>query len=105
MNARIMRVCYLLYSVARCLEKQDSDVSSLAGKEILPAITRSNLDEYNMLTEEMKASLLTKFEEYKATKSSSYRISARSQVNDITYTLRAIENEVFFCTLVLSTSH
>lgn len=47
-----------------------------------------------MLSNKEKDSLLKEYEEYQATKTSGVHISMKSKINDITQTIKAIENEV-----------
>ncbi|KAG1727458.1 uncharacterized protein EDB91DRAFT_1061098 [Suillus paluster] len=51
-------------------------------------------DEYNSLTEEEKANLVEEYKEYKATKTTGQHISTKSKINDVTNTLKIVENEV-----------
>jgi hypothetical protein len=66
------------------------------GKAILQDLVKDkdNRIEYRNLTEDEKANLLEEYTEYKETKNTGIRISTKSKVNDVTQTLKAIENEV-----------
>jgi hypothetical protein len=50
--------------------------------------------EYDSLTAHQKDELVWAFDEHKATKVCGLQISNKSKVNDVTHTLKAIENEV-----------
>lgn len=64
------------------------------GKEVLQQLVRSYRLEYDELTLEQKKQLIREFDEHKASKISGRRVSTKSRVNDVTHTLKAIENEV-----------
>lgn len=50
--------------------------------------------EYVQLSTDEKERLIEEFSEFKATKTIGSCVTARSKINDVTYTLNAIENEV-----------
>jgi hypothetical protein len=50
--------------------------------------------EYHALSNDEKDSILKEYEEHKARKTNGVRISTKSKVNDVTQTLKVIENEV-----------
>lgn len=57
-------------------------------------------DEYYSLTDEQKSSLVAEHEEHKVMKTTGHRISTKSKINDVTLSLKAVENEVvpqFIC--------
>ncbi|KAG0706449.1 hypothetical protein DFH29DRAFT_798317 [Suillus ampliporus] len=68
--------------------------NGLSGKAVLQDIVQENRAEYYELDDDAKASLLKEYEEHKATKTTGTRISTKSKVNDVTQTLKAIENEL-----------
>ncbi|KAF9231995.1 hypothetical protein BU15DRAFT_55522, partial [Melanogaster broomeanus] len=55
---------------------------------------------YHSLTENDRSTLLAEFANYKAIKSTGHRITVKSKVNDVTHTLKVVENEVFFFLMV-----
>lgn len=65
------------------------------GKAVLQELVKDkeNRAEYRQLTEDEKTSLLAEYAEHKETKSSGIRISVKAKVNDVTQTLKAVENE------------
>jgi hypothetical protein len=65
-----------------------------SGKAILWDLVQDNHAEYHELSDNAKASLLKEYEEHKAMKTTGTHISTKLKVNDITQTLKAIENEV-----------
>jgi len=82
------------------------------GKQFLPSIVRIYKQEYDRLTPEQAAELLREFDEDKVKKEHGFRVSTKSRVNDVTHTLKAIENEViihfsgcFVCKLIVCTAH
>jgi hypothetical protein len=64
------------------------------GRDALPKIVKETLKDYNELTKEEKEVITREFEEYKSSKAKGARTSARSRVNDVTYTINMVENEV-----------
>jgi len=66
------------------------------GKEALQELTgkEENRAIYKALTEEEKKAMTDEFEKVKAMKSKASRISMKSRINDITQTVKSIENEV-----------
>lgn len=61
---------------------------------MLPSIVQENLDEYLKLTREEKDCLVKELEEHRTTMATGKRISTKSKINDVTSTIRTIENEV-----------
>jgi len=61
------------------------------------------MPEYKALTTEQKAELVKEFENHKASRACGLRISTKSRVNDVTKTLKVIENEVqtFSCSVFM----
>ncbi|KAF8344861.1 hypothetical protein F5887DRAFT_841822, partial [Amanita rubescens] len=64
------------------------------GKDVLPDIVTRNKDEYATLTQEVKDDLVKGLEMAKTTKAKGFQPSARSRINDVTTTLRVLENEI-----------
>lgn len=57
-------------------------------------LVHDHKDEYHALSKEEQDELLREFAESKETKTTGLRISVKLKVNDITRTLKAVENEV-----------
>ncbi|KAG2065461.1 hypothetical protein BDR04DRAFT_1032714 [Suillus decipiens] len=51
-----------------------------------------NHTEYHQLTEDKKASILAEYAKHKETKTSGICILAKAKVNNVTHTLKAVEN-------------
>ncbi|KAG2136554.1 uncharacterized protein EDB93DRAFT_1253850 [Suillus bovinus] len=79
-----------------CWKKRHEDKENGAtGKAVLQDLIRDeNRDEYCNLTDDEKAQLLQEYREHKETKTTSIRISTKSKVNNVTQTLKAVENEL-----------
>jgi hypothetical protein len=65
-----------------------------SGKALLQELIHEHRDEYHALSDDAKDSLLREYDEHKITKTTGIRISTKSKINDVTQTLRVIENEV-----------
>jgi biotin-(acetyl-CoA carboxylase) ligase len=61
---------------------------------LLSELINEHRVEYHALSNDEKDSILKEYEEHKATKTNGVRISTKSKVNDVTQTLKVIENEV-----------
>jgi uncharacterized protein YpuA (DUF1002 family) len=68
--------------------------SDSSGKATLPGLVKSFRDEYKELSESRKSAIVEEFSKVREAKSIGLRVSAQSKVNDVTKTLRAVENEV-----------
>ncbi|KAG2151061.1 uncharacterized protein EDB93DRAFT_1083771 [Suillus bovinus] len=79
-----------------CWKKRHEDKENGAtGKAVLQDLIRDeNHDEYHNLTDDEKAQLLQEYREHKETKTTGICISTKSKVNDVTQTLKAVENEL-----------
>ncbi|KAN0087912.1 hypothetical protein V8E55_006533 [Tylopilus felleus] len=67
---------------------------STGGRACLPDIVKENLAEYCMLTEDAKKKIVEDFADFRITKTVGTCISAQSKINDVTHTLKAVENEL-----------
>ncbi|KAG1735557.1 hypothetical protein EDB19DRAFT_1830226 [Suillus lakei] len=98
MGQRLLQLKHSKLSVwnAFCWKKnQTADKeNSSSGKAILWDLVQENHTEYHELSDNAKASLLKEYEEHKAVKTTGTHISTKSKVNDVTQTLKAIENEL-----------
>lgn len=63
------------------------------GKDVLQELVKSHRAEYQELTDDEKAEILLEYSEHKETQATGIRISTKSKVNDVTQTLKAVENE------------
>ncbi|KAG1828057.1 hypothetical protein DFJ58DRAFT_737991 [Suillus subalutaceus] len=68
--------------------------SSRHGKDTLRTLVCDNKAEYDALSEQEQEALLKEYAEEKQTKATGTRVSTKSKVNDITQTLKAVENEL-----------
>ncbi|KAG1725909.1 hypothetical protein EDB19DRAFT_1833612 [Suillus lakei] len=76
-------------------KRQDGDKENGAsGKDVLEGIVKDYKDEYYSLTNEEKSSLIAEYEERKVMKTTGHRISTKSKINDVTWSLKAVENEL-----------
>ncbi|KIK25124.1 hypothetical protein PISMIDRAFT_97175 [Pisolithus microcarpus 441] len=66
------------------------------GRSALSALVRQASEEYRSLSMEDKAALIEEYMRHKEHKTFGLRATAKSKVNDITGTLKAVENEVYF---------
>jgi hypothetical protein len=65
-----------------------------SGKLKLEALVHDYKREYGALSEAQRGELLQEHDEHKSNQRHGFRISTKSRVNDITHTLKAVENEV-----------
>ncbi|KAG1791817.1 uncharacterized protein HD556DRAFT_1432770 [Suillus plorans] len=81
---------------AFCWKKRHEEKDNGAtGKTVLQDLVRDeNRTEYRSLTDDEKAQLLQEYQEHRETKATGIRISTKSKVNDVTQTLKAVENEL-----------
>lgn len=70
-----------------------------SGKDVLQDLLHNYTDEYRELSQDEKDCLVEEYEENKLLKSKGIRISTKYKINDVTLTLKAIENEVLFCAI------
>ncbi|KAG1722922.1 uncharacterized protein EDB91DRAFT_1240165 [Suillus paluster] len=76
-------------------KRQDGDKENGASsKDVLEGIVKDYKDEYYSLTNEEKSSLIAEYKEHKVTKTTGHRISTKSKINDVTWSLKAVENEL-----------
>lgn len=69
------------------------------GGDLLSGFVDELRELYHKLSADEKAELIKEFDQHKLAKQTGYHVSARSKVNDITQTLKRVENEV--CTEIL----
>jgi hypothetical protein len=63
------------------------------GKATLQSLVHDHKAEYLTLSNEEQDEILAQFAEWKQTKTTGVRTSTKSKINDITQTLKAVENE------------
>jgi len=80
------------------------DIAGNYGKATLQSIVQDHKTEYLALSKEEQDKLLVEFAEWKQSKSTGVRTSTKSKINDITHTLKAVENEVCYLLIFLSVS-
>ncbi|KIL54246.1 hypothetical protein M378DRAFT_92922 [Amanita muscaria Koide BX008] len=81
---------------AFCWKKSQEmkDTTKCQGKDVLQDLVHSHREEYGRISSPERKSLVADFEEYKATKTKAFRVSAKSRVNDIAQTLTAVRDEL-----------
>ncbi|KAF8834718.1 hypothetical protein BDN67DRAFT_872571, partial [Paxillus ammoniavirescens] len=78
-----------------CRENTATNNENTALKqEILLQLVKNNKEKYHKLSDDAKQGIVREFTEFKVTKAIGVRISARSRINDITQTLKVMENEL-----------
>ncbi|KAG2100408.1 uncharacterized protein F5147DRAFT_747135 [Suillus discolor] len=75
-------------------EAKDENAQTSSGKGVLQDLLHNYSDEYCELSQDEKDRLVEEYEENKLLKSTGIRISTKSKINDVTQTLKAIENEL-----------
>jgi hypothetical protein len=76
------------------LEESHGDATNTTGRATLQALVQNNMKEYQALTEEEKAGIIEEFTQNRLEEAKGIRKTARSRVDDVTYTVSAIENEL-----------
>jgi hypothetical protein len=61
----------------------------------LQDLLHNHADEYHELSQEEKDRLIEEYNENKEHKTKGVRMSTKSKINDVTQTLKVIENEVY----------
>lgn len=72
----------------------------MRGRELLKDVVQNTQDDFRILSDQDKESLIKEFDEHKATQAKGLRVSNKSRVNDITYTIGMVEKEVHVLHLV-----
>ncbi|KAG2108907.1 uncharacterized protein F5147DRAFT_652503 [Suillus discolor] len=75
-------------------KQQDNQENGATGKDVLQELIKSHRVEYQELMDDEKAEILLEYSEHKETQATGIRISTKSKVNDVTQTLKAVENEL-----------
>ncbi|KAG1804578.1 hypothetical protein EV424DRAFT_1544558 [Suillus variegatus] len=75
-------------------EAKNENALTRSGKDVLQDLLHNYTDEYRELSQDEKDCLVEEYEENKLLKSKGIRISTKSKINDVTLTLKAIENEL-----------
>jgi hypothetical protein len=66
------------------------------GKAALQSLVRDHKDEYYALSKQEQEDLRQEFADQKETKTTGLHISTKSKINDVSQTLKAVENEACF---------
>ncbi|KAG2143101.1 hypothetical protein DEU56DRAFT_870617 [Suillus clintonianus] len=77
-----------------CWKKNQDRENEAHGKAALQSLVHDHKAEYLALSREEQDELLAEFTEWKDTKTTGIRTSTKSKINDITQTLKAVENEL-----------
>ncbi|KAI5980855.1 hypothetical protein EDD15DRAFT_2133692, partial [Pisolithus albus] len=75
-------------------KKEHDDAQLPGGRSALPALVRQASEEYRSLSMEDKTALIEEYMRHKERKTFGLRATAKSKVNDITGTLKAVKNEL-----------
>ncbi|KAG1877154.1 hypothetical protein C8R48DRAFT_768703 [Suillus tomentosus] len=75
-------------------KRQDSKGNGVMGKDVLQELIKDYHAEYRELTDNEKDEILLKYSEHKKTQTAGIQISTKSRINDVTSTLKAVENEL-----------
>ncbi|KAG1836618.1 hypothetical protein F4604DRAFT_1943019 [Suillus subluteus] len=75
-------------------EAKDDNAQTSSGKGVLQDLLHNYSNEYPELSQDEKNHLVKEYEENKLLKSKGIRISMKSKINDVTQTLKAIENKL-----------
>ncbi|KAG2056747.1 hypothetical protein BDR06DRAFT_981177 [Suillus hirtellus] len=75
-------------------EVKDENAQTSSRKGVLQDLLHNYSDKYRELSQDEKDHLVEEYEENKLLKSTGIRISMKSKINDVTQTLKAIENEL-----------
>ncbi|KAG1867507.1 hypothetical protein C8R48DRAFT_599185 [Suillus tomentosus] len=79
---------------AFCWKKNQDKENDSHSKAVLQTLVREHKSEYLALSNEEQVELLAEFTEWKETKKTGVRVTAKSKINNITQTLKAVENEL-----------
>ncbi|KAG2357319.1 hypothetical protein BDR07DRAFT_1380230 [Suillus spraguei] len=77
-----------------CWKKNQEKENGGLGKAALQLLVHNHKDEYHALSKDKQDELLKEFVNLRETKTTGLCISAKSKVNDITQTLKVIENKL-----------
>ncbi|KAG1763279.1 hypothetical protein EV702DRAFT_1051865 [Suillus placidus] len=76
-----------------CWKKNQDKENNSYGKVVLQTQVQEHKSEYLALSNKEQVELLTMFTEWKETKKTGVHVMAKSKINNITQTLKAVENE------------
>jgi len=71
-------------------------ITAAHGKSALPNLAKENRKGYHELAAEDKQNLVEEFRDFRVSKAVGIRVKTKSKISDVTHTLAAIENEVYF---------
>ncbi|KAJ8584817.1 hypothetical protein M405DRAFT_844925 [Rhizopogon salebrosus TDB-379] len=93
-HGRLRSKCSKLNSWnAFCWKKNQDMENGSQGKATLQSLVHDHKAKYLTLSNEEQDEILAQFAEWKQTKTTSVHTSTKSKINDITQTLKAVENE------------
>ena len=75
---------------------QLNNIAVAGGRNMLHELVKENREEYHTLSEDEKGRLVEEFNEFKVSKAIGICTTAKSKINDVTHTLKAVETEVSF---------
>ncbi|KAG1799830.1 uncharacterized protein HD556DRAFT_1230959 [Suillus plorans] len=79
---------------AFCWKKNQETENRNQGRGALESLVHENRDEYLRLSKDEQDNILAEYADWKTTKVTGLRVSTKSKINDITQTLKAVENEL-----------
>ncbi|KAG1770558.1 hypothetical protein EV702DRAFT_977990, partial [Suillus placidus] len=79
---------------AFCWKKNQETENRNQGRGTLKSLIHEHRDEYLRLSKDEQDDILAEYADWKKTKATGLRVSTKSKVNDITQTLKAVENEL-----------
>ncbi|KAG2029233.1 hypothetical protein BDR03DRAFT_1018706 [Suillus americanus] len=79
---------------AFCWKKNQDKENNSHGKAVLQTLVQEHKSEYLALSNEEQVEFLAEFTEWKKTKKTGVHVTAKSKINDITQTLKAVENKL-----------
>ncbi|KAG1781334.1 hypothetical protein EV702DRAFT_1193517 [Suillus placidus] len=79
---------------AFCWKKNQETENRNQGRGTLKSLVHEHRDEYLRLSKDEQDDILAEYADWKKTKATGLRVSTKSKVNDITQTLKAVENKL-----------
>ncbi|KAG1747011.1 hypothetical protein EDD22DRAFT_981916 [Suillus occidentalis] len=75
-------------------QARDENSQEISGRAVLQDLLHNYSDEYHELSQDEKDRLVEEYNEHREHKTRGVRTSSKSKINDVTQTLKAIENEL-----------
>ena len=88
-----MGTVFFFYLRRNCLL---NTITAAHGKSALPNLAKENRKGYHELLAEDKQNLVEEFRDFRVSKAVGICVKTKSKISDVTHTLAAIENEVYF---------